>query len=108
MVQIKLVWKEYFEELLNEEFDWQKENLEQVSEVSGECEEITFEEGKATIKKAKSGKAPGPIGIVGEMLNASGDVGIQWMTDLCNAVVSEGKILLQFFLICYVVSDSHE
>ena len=42
--------------------------------------------------KAKSGKAPGPNGGVGEMLKAAGDVGIQWMTDLCNAVVSEGKI----------------
>ena len=29
---------------------------------------------------------------MGEMLKAAGDVGIQWMTDLCNAVVSEGKI----------------
>ena len=36
---------------MNEEFDWQKENLEQVSEVSGECEEITFEEVKVAIKK---------------------------------------------------------
>ena len=26
------------------------------------------------------------------MLKAAGDVGIQWMTDLCNAVVIEGKI----------------
>jgi len=90
--QIKIAWKEYFEELLNEEFDRKKENLEQVSEVSGECEEITFEEVKVAIKKAKSGKAPGPSGVVGEMLKAAGDVGIQWMTDLCNAVVSEGKI----------------
>ena len=90
--KIKMVWKEYFEELLNEEFDWKKENLEQVSEVFGECEEITFEEVKAAITKAKSGKAPGPSGVVGEMLKAAGDVGIQWMTDLCNAVVLEGKI----------------
>ena len=50
MAQIKLVWKEYFEELLNEEFDWQKENLEKVSGVSGECAEITFEEVKVAIK----------------------------------------------------------
>jgi hypothetical protein len=90
--KIKMVWKEYFEELLNEEFDWKKENLEQVSEVFGECEEITFEEVKAAITKAKSGKAPGPSGVVGEMLKAAGDVGIQWMTDLCNAVVLERKI----------------
>ena len=90
--QIKLVWKEYVEELLNEEFDWQKENLEQVSEVSGECEKITFDEVKVAFNKAKSGKPPGPSGVVGEMLKTAGDVGIQWMTDLCNAVVSEGKI----------------
>ena len=89
---IKMVWKGYFEELLNEEFDWKKENLEQVSEVFGECEEITFEDVKAAIMEAKSGKAPGPSGVVGEMLKAAGNVGIQWMTDLCNAVVLEGKI----------------
>jgi len=40
--QINLVWKEYFEELLNEDFDWKKKKLEQVSEMSGECEEIIF------------------------------------------------------------------
>ena len=50
MAQIKLAWKEYFEELLNEEFDWQKENLEKVSGVSGECMEITFEEVKVAMK----------------------------------------------------------
>jgi hypothetical protein len=26
------------------------------------------------------------------MLKAAGAAGIQWMTDLCNAVVAEGKI----------------
>jgi len=65
--KIKMVWKEYFEELLNEEFDWKKENLEQVSEVFGECEEITFEEVKAAITKAKSRKASRPSGVVGEV-----------------------------------------
>ena len=82
-----MVWKEYFEELLSEEFDWKKENLEQVSEVFGESEEITSEEVKVAITKVKSGKAPGPSGVVVEMLKAAGDVGIQWMTELCNAVV---------------------
>ena len=38
----------------------------QVSEVSGECEEITFEKVKVAIKKAKSGKAPGPSGVMGK------------------------------------------
>ena len=40
--QINLVWKEYFEELQNEDFDLKKKKLEQVSEMSGECEEIIF------------------------------------------------------------------
>ena len=47
---------------------------------------------KVAIKKTKLGKAPGPSGVVAEMLKAAGDVGIQWMTDLCDAVVTEEKI----------------
>jgi len=90
--KIRMVWKEYFEELLYEEFDWKKDNLEHIRVVPGEGEEITFEEVKVAITKAKTGKAPGLNGVVGEMLKAAGDVGIQWMTDLCNAVVSEGRI----------------
>lgn len=27
------------------------------------------------------------------MLKASGDVGVKWVTDLCNLIVQEGKIL---------------
>ena len=30
--------------------------------------------------------------MVAEMLKAAGDEGAQWMTDLCNAIISEGKI----------------
>ncbi|HXJ94687.1 MAG TPA: reverse transcriptase domain-containing protein [Terriglobia bacterium] len=90
--KIKEVWAEYFEKLLNEEFQWKKEDLEHVSEVPAPIERITFGEVKAAIAKAKDGKAPGPTGVVAEMLKAAGDVGIQWMTDLCNAVVVEGKI----------------
>jgi hypothetical protein len=40
--QINFVWNEYFEELQNEDFDLKKKKLEQVSEMSGECEEIIF------------------------------------------------------------------
>ena len=41
----------------------------------------------------KSGKAMGPSGVVVEMFVAAGDVGVQWMVDLCNAIVQEGKVL---------------
>ena len=49
--------------------------------MSGECEEITVEEVKEAVKKSKTGKAPGPSGVLGEMLKAAGDVGIQWIHD---------------------------
>ena len=37
----------------------------------------------------KLGKAPGPSGIVAEMLKASGDDGIVLITHLVNAIVKE-------------------
>src|SRR2546426_13004 len=40
----------------------------------------------------KSGKASGPSGVVTEMLKAAGEIVIEWMTDLFNAVVREGKV----------------
>ena len=62
--KIKEVSGEYFEKLLNEEFQWKKEDLEHVSEVPAPIERITFGELKAAIAKAKDGKAPGPTGVV--------------------------------------------
>ena len=40
----------------------------------------------------KLGKAGGPSGVVADMLKAAGDEGTRWMTELCNAVIKEGKI----------------
>jgi hypothetical protein len=77
---------------LNEEFDWMKEDLEQLNEGSGPSEEITVEKVRAAIMKANIGKAPGPYGVVVEMLRATGNVGVHWITDLCNIVIADGKI----------------
>ena len=38
------------------------------------------------------GKAPGPTGVVSEMMKASGGFGSRWMTDLINDIVKEGCI----------------
>jgi len=89
---IKEVWKAYFDKLLNEEFEWDKKGLERVDEVCGLIESITVEEVNDALGKAKSGKAAGPSGVLAEMLKAAGDVGVQWVTDLCNAIVKEGRI----------------
>ena len=86
------VWRVYFEKLANEEFEWDRNSLGPVRAVSGPAEEITFEEVKVAIGKMKRKKAAGPSGVVAEMLGLAGDAGVQWMTDLCNAVVKEGRI----------------
>ena len=47
---------------------------------------------KKALKKMKKGKAAGSTGVVSEMMKAAGDLGIEWLTDLCNAIVCEGNI----------------
>ena len=47
---------------------------------------------RAAIHKMKNDKSTGPTGVAAEMLKASGESGVRWMTDLCNAVVEKGNI----------------
>src|SRR5664279_2165568 len=104
-----MVWKEYFEELLNVEFDWKKENLEQVCEVSGVCVWRLHLRSEGGNTKAKLEKAPGSSGVEAEMLKAAGGVGIQWITDLCNAtnaVVTEEKIPEDCWRKSWMISNS--
>ena len=58
----------------------------------GLVRKISEEEVEAAIGKMKLGKAGGPSGVVADMLKAAGDEGTRWMTELCNAVIKEGKI----------------
>ena len=44
------------------------------------------------IGKMKQGKSAGPTGVVAEMLKAAGETGTLWMTEVCNAVVKDGKV----------------
>src|SRR5208282_842220 len=53
---------------------------------------ITEEEVRAAVAKTKVGKAAGPTGLVSEMLTASDETGISWLTDIFNAIVEEGRI----------------
>ena len=76
----------------NEEFSWDREGLTDVRPVCGPGERISEEEVEAAIGKMKLGKAAGPSGVVADMLKAAGEDGTRWMTELCNAVVRDGKI----------------
>ena len=60
--------------------------------VSGPLEKISVQDARAVIHKMKNDKSTGPTGVAAEMLKASGESGVRWMTDLCNAVVEKGNI----------------
>jgi len=47
---------------------------------------------RAVLKKMKRHKAPGLSGLVTEMIQATGDIGTQWLLDLCNGIVKDGCI----------------
>ena len=90
--KINEIWRKYFEKLLNEEFDWNRNSLDMVDAVCGPAELLSVDEVKLAIAKAKSGKAAGPSGVMVDMLKVSGKEGAEWVTDVCNAVVRDGRI----------------
>ena len=47
---------------------------------------------RAALKKMKRHKAPRLSGLVAEMIQATWDIGTQWILDLCNGIVKEGRI----------------
>ena len=87
---IKDSWKEYVEKLMNEENEWKHKISAEDKEGPADC--IRIAEVRAVLKKMKRHKAPGLSGLVAEMIQATGDIGIQWLLDLCNGIVKEGCI----------------
>jgi len=73
---VRKIWKEHFDKLLNEEFEWDRNGLPSTDMVCGPCEIITPEEVKVAIGETKVGKAAGPSGVASEMLKAAGEDGI--------------------------------
>src|SRR4051812_49902388 len=70
-------WKEYYEQLLNEEFDWNKDSIGSIGEMnkvdaSVDEREISVAEVSSAISKAKSGKAAGPLSVAAGMLKGAG------------------------------------
>ena len=58
---------------------------------------------KKAISWMKAGKAPGPSGIVVEMIRAAGDIGPSMIRDLAAAIICDGKIPSdweQSFIVC--------
>ena len=95
--EVKQIWKEYFERLLNVE-DRREVVISSVGmgrskiERGREDERVVKEEVRKALKKMKSGKAPGVDGIACEMLKAGEATVIDWFTRVANVCMTERKV----------------
>ena len=85
-------WLEHYQRLLN--FDWDPDHLSYQPPVEGLPNPITIDMVKKVISQMKAGKAPGPSGIVVEMIRAAGDMGASMIHDLAAAIIHDGKVPL--------------
>ena len=79
---IKQISKHYYDKLLYEEFDWNRDLLDTACPVEGPSEQFSISEVSAAISKAKCCKAAGPSGVVSDMVLAAGVLGVEWVTDI--------------------------
>ena len=96
-------WLEHYQRLLNAEFDWDPNHLSDESPVEGPPIPITIDMVKKAISQMKAGKAPGPSGIVVEVIRAAGDMGAFMIRDLAAAIIRDGKVPSdweQSFIVC--------
>ena len=81
---------------------WDPDHLSYQPPVEGPPIPITIDMVKKAISQMKAGKAPGPSGIVVEMIPA-GDMGISMICDLAAAIIRDGKVPSdweQSFIVC--------
>ena len=85
-------WLEHYLRLLNVEFYWDPNHLSDESPVEGPPIPITIDMINKAISQMKARKAPGPSGIVVEMIRAAGDMGASMIRDLAAAIIRDGKV----------------
>ncbi|KAK3544187.1 hypothetical protein QTP86_008290 [Hemibagrus guttatus] len=78
-------WKEYFEELMNEENEREK-RVEGVNSVEQKVK-IRKDEVRKALKRMKSGKAVGPDDIPVEVWKCLGEAAVEFLTSLFNRVL---------------------
>ncbi|KAK3570237.1 hypothetical protein QTP86_017142, partial [Hemibagrus guttatus] len=84
-------WKEYFEELMNEENEREK-RVEGVNSVEQKVDEIRKDEVRKALKRMKSGKAVGPDDIPVEVWKCLGEAAVEFLTSLFNRVLESEKM----------------
>jgi len=75
------------EKLINEENELYHRIEATVKEGPADC--IRMDKVAAALKLMKRHKAPGLSGLLAETIQFTGDIGTQWILDLCNGTVKE-------------------
>ncbi|KAK3514245.1 hypothetical protein QTP70_011238 [Hemibagrus guttatus] len=84
-------WKEYFEELMNEENE-RKKRVEGVNSVEQKVDKIRKDEVRKALKRMKSGKAVGPDDIPVEVWKCLGEAAVEFLTSLFNRVLESERM----------------
>ena len=90
--------------------DWDPDQLSYQPPVEGPPVPITTDMVKKAISQMKAGTAPGPSGIVMEMIRAVGDMGASMIRDLEAAIMPDGKVLSdweQSSIVCLYKGKGH-
>ena len=85
-------WKQHYERLPNVEFLWREDDLSVADPVLGPPPFVTREMAEKSICKMKLGKAPGPSGVVTEMMKTSSNVCSEMIADLTNSIIRENTM----------------
>ncbi|KAK3527860.1 hypothetical protein QTP86_009416 [Hemibagrus guttatus] len=84
-------WKEYFEELMNEENEREK-RVEGVNSVEQKVDKIRKDEVRKALKRMESGKAVGPDNIPVEVWKCLGEAAVEFLTSLFNRVLESERM----------------
>ncbi|KAK3565560.1 hypothetical protein QTP86_012216 [Hemibagrus guttatus] len=84
-------WKEYFEELMNEENEREK-RVEGVNSVEQKVDKIRKDEVRKALKRMKSGKAVGPDDILVEVWKCLGEAAVEFLASLFNRVLESERM----------------
>ncbi|KAK3528614.1 hypothetical protein QTP70_005345 [Hemibagrus guttatus] len=84
-------WKEYFEELMNEENEREK-RVEGVNSVEQKVDKIRKDEVRKALKRMKSGKAVGPDDIPVDVWKCLGEAAVEFLTSLFNRVLESERM----------------
>ncbi|KAK3515253.1 hypothetical protein QTP70_013016, partial [Hemibagrus guttatus] len=84
-------WKEYFEELMNEENEREK-RVEVVNSVEQKVDKIRKDEVRKALKRMKCGKAVGPDDIPVEVWKCLGEAAVEFLTSLFNRVLESERM----------------